>query len=62
MQVMVRSLTQMCQEGFLLQTEICQTSTGIKTWLSIALIVKQWDVVTQACPKSDVEVKDVNNG
>ena len=23
------------QEGFLLQTEICQPSTGVKTWISI---------------------------
>ena len=25
-------------------------------------IVNQWDVITQACPKSNVEAKDVNNG
>ena len=35
MQVMNGSMPDMHQEGFLLQTEICQPSTGIKTWISI---------------------------
>ena len=48
----------MRQEGFLLQTEVCQPSAGVKTWISITL--KQWYVITQACPKSNVEVKRVN--
>ena len=34
-QVMVRCLAYMRQEFFFSQTEICQPSDGIKTWISI---------------------------
>ena len=42
------------QEALILRTEIYQLSTGIKTWMNIT---KQWDIITHACPKSNVEVK-----
>ena len=57
MQVMVRCLAHMHQEGFLSLTDICQTSTGINTWISITFLLKQWDVITRACRESNVEVK-----
>ena len=57
MQVMVRCLAHMQQEGFLSLTDICQTSTGIYTWISITFLLKQWDVITHACRESNVEVK-----
>ena len=38
-------------------TDICQTSTGINTWISITFLLKQWDVITHACRESNVEVK-----
>ena len=56
MQVMVQCLAHMHQEGFLSLTAICQTSTGINTWISITLLL-QWDVITHACRESNVEVK-----
>ena len=57
MQVMVRCLAHMHQEGFLSLTDICQTSTGINTRISISFLLKQWDVITHACRESNVEVK-----
>ena len=57
MQVMIRCLAHMHQEGFLSLTDICQTSTGINTWISITFLLKQWDVITHACRESNVEVK-----
>ena len=57
MQVMVRCLAHMHQEGFLSLTDICQTSTGINTWISITFLLKQWNVITHACRESNVEVK-----
>ena len=57
MQVMVRCLARMHQEGFLSLTDICQTSTGIDTWISITSLLKQWDVITHACRESSIEVK-----
>ena len=53
MQVMVRCLGHMHQEGFLSPTDICQTST----WISITFLLKQWDVITHECRESNVEVK-----
>ena len=40
MQVMVRCLAHMHQEGFLSLTDICQISTGINTWISITFLLK----------------------
>ena len=57
MQVMFRCLGHMHQEGFLSLTDICQTSTGINTRISISFLLKQWDVITYACRESNVEVK-----
>ena len=57
MQVMVRCLAHMHQEGFRSLTDICQTSTEINTWISITLLLKQWDVIIHACRESNVEVK-----
>ena len=57
MQVMVRCLAHMHQEGFLSQTDICQISIGINTRISISFLLKQWDVITHACRESNVEVK-----
>ena len=57
MQVMFRCLAHMHQEWFLSLTDICQTSTGINTWISITFLLKQWDVITHACRESDVEIK-----
>ena len=45
------------QEGFLSLTDICQTSTGINTRISISFLLKQWDVINHACRESNVEVK-----
>ena len=53
----LRCLAHMHQEGFLSLTDICQTSTGVNTWISITLLLKQWDVITHACRESNVEVK-----
>ena len=47
----------MHQEGFLSLTDICQTSTGINTMISISFLLKQWNVITLACCESNVEVK-----
>ena len=57
MQVMVRCLAHVHQEGFLSMADICQTSTGINTWISITFLLKQWDVITHACRESNVGVK-----
>ena len=38
-------------------TDICQTSTGINTWISITFLLKRWDVITHACRESNIEVK-----
>ena len=57
MQVMVRCLAHMHQEGFLSLTDNCQISTGINTWISITFLLKQLDVITHACRESNVEVK-----
>ena len=57
MQVMVRCLAHMHQEGFLSLTDISQISTGINTWISITFLLKQWDIITHACRESNVEVK-----
>ena len=57
MQVMVRCLAHMHQEGFLSLADICQTSTWINTCISITFLLKQWDVITHACRESNVEVK-----
>ena len=57
MPLMVRCLAHMHQEGFISLTDICQTSTGINTRISIRFLLKQWDVITHACRESNVEVK-----
>ena len=54
MQVMVPCLAHMHQEGFLSLTDICQTSAGINTWISITFLLKQWDVITHAWRESNV--------
>ena len=57
MQVMVRCLAHMHQDGFLSLTDICHTRTRINTWISNAFLLKQCDVITHTCCESDVEVK-----
>ena len=57
MPLMVRCLAHMHQEGFISLTDICQTSTGINTKISISFLLKQLDVITHACRESNVEVK-----
>ena len=57
MQVMFRCLAHMHQEGFLSLTDICQTRTGINTWIIITFLLKQWDVITHTCRDSNVEVQ-----
>ena len=56
MQVMVRCMAHMHQEGFLSLTDICQTSTGINAWIRITFLLKQWDVIANAYCESNVEV------
>ena len=57
MQVMIRCLAHMHQEGFRSLIDICQTSDGINTGISNTFLLKQWDVITHACRESNVEVK-----
>ena len=57
LQVMVRCLAHMRQEGFRSLTDICETSTGINTGISITFLLKQWDVITHASRESNVEVQ-----
>ena len=51
----------MRQVGFLLETEILPQHWG-KDMDKYCFAVKQWCVITHACTKSNVKVKDVNNG
>ena len=49
----------MRKEGFLLQTDICQPSTGVKTEISITSL--QISGMKLLRPELKFEVKDVNN-